>query len=122
MFFVTDRMPKQFLGCIARTGLLLLLRSPLILKILIVCLTLATSSVAHAQLYGGYGAWGNNVMSGYGGYGNRVMNYYGNTTVNPVRSLTPYEHWYYNGRGDYRQVQIINGRVYYGAYYSRYRY
>jgi hypothetical protein len=91
------------------------------MKILIVCLMLATSNVAHAQLYGGYGAWGNNVMSHYGGYGNRVMNYYGNTTVNPVRPLTPYQHWHYNRRGSYRQVQVINGRVYYGAYYSRHR-
>jgi hypothetical protein len=92
-----------------------------ILTLLIVCLTLAASNVAQAQLYGGYGALGNNVMSHYGGYGNRVMNYYGNTYVPPVRSITPYDYGYYNSRGPYRQVTIINGRVYYRTYYGRRR-
>jgi hypothetical protein len=103
MFFVTNRRAGQFSRYTACNTLFLLLRSHLTLKILIVGLVLSTSNVATAQLYGGYGVWGNNVMSHYGGYGNRVMNYYGNTTVNPVRPLTPYQHWYYNGRGPYRR-------------------
>ena len=94
MFFTMNRMAKQFLWT-ARNTLLPLLGSHPILKILIVCLVLATSNVAHAQLYGGYGAWGNNVMSHYGGYGNRVMNYYG-------RPYTPYNYWNNNGRRYYR--------------------
>jgi hypothetical protein len=122
MCFATNRMSEQFSRCAAHNTLIRLFRNRLILKILIVGLLLATSNVAHAQLYGGYGAWGNNVMSHYGGYGNRVMNYYGNTTVNPVRPLTPYGHRYYNGRGGYRQLLIINGRIYYGPYFSRRRF
>ena len=122
MCFATNRMSEQFSRCTAYNSLIRLFRSHLILKILIVGLLLATSNVAHAQLYGGYGGWGNNVMSHYGGYGNRVMNHYGNTYVPPVRSITPYDYWYYNRRGGYRQLRLINGRIYHVPYvrYRRY--
>jgi len=120
MLVVANRIARQLSRYTAR-NLFAIARSNLIAKGLIVCLVLMTSSVAHAQYFGGYGVWGNNMMSQYGNYGNSVMNYYGNTTVQYVRPHTPYEQRYYYGRGDYRQVHIINGRVYYGARFSRHR-